>query len=352
MQVTASVSASTSLLQKQQLAGIYPLQRVSPYQLACGREFIQSAVRGISPGIGDIQVCRVWRYENAVGRLHLQYFRSCRGIRGKSVCHVKRGQADGVCGEGVGAGDIREAAAYQIEAVAVGTGVCGREIKHPELLVRHVHHHGLWCHVITVAGGIDTQKLSAARHIAEEIDAPRVDAPYLAHRGGVHHRDGALILMTSLTAVSSGVCHEEPAVIVCHTLRLVAHMTGVYYLLRPDVNLGHIAVVGIRGAVEISAAVGGEAAVVWYVFGGCNRPAVGIDILYDVRPVHRYGNQRVVHLQYVVARVAEVHSGIVLLEPPVCHRSAVDIAQRGVVESPQSLAENHDSVVCLRGRYG
>ena len=127
-------------------------------------------------------------------------------------------------------------------------------------------------------------------------------------------------------------------------------MTCIDNLLGAQVDFSHIALVGIRCHVEKPLAVGSQTAVVGDVFGSGYRRAVRSDILYNVRPVDANGYQRVVDVQNIVARIAQMLPRILLLKPSVGNHSVVDERQRRIVHTPQSLAQHNESVG-IGGRF-
>lgn len=281
----------------------------------------------------------VRRDKESVGRLHLQYRLLGVAILAESIMYFQRRQRDGVHGVGVGVGEVREGRANHIEAVAVGTVVGSREVEDAKLVVSHIQHNAARGDVVHIARRVDASKLSANRHGAEQIGASRVYALKLAHGVRVHHTYGLLVaVVLRLGRVATGVGNVQSAVVVGNALRLVAHVAGVHHLLGLDVYLSHVALVGIRCNVQIALVVGGKSAVVGYILGCGNSGAVGADILYDVRPVYADGYQCVVHLQNVVAGVAEMSSGVLLLKPSACQHPMVEQRKRRVVHTPQTLA--------------
>ena len=288
---------------------------------------------------------RQWRYVYGVGRLHVHYRLPGSIVVGQSFCGFERGQAYGVRRIGICTCEIGVAGTYHVEPIVISAVVCGWEIVHPKLVVSHVEHDATGRNVIHIACRVDADVLSRLRHSAVEILASGVNATQFAHSRCVNHAYGLLIsVIFGLRAVSSRIGNVEPAVVVGNAFRLVAHMTGVYYLLCAQVDFSHIALVGIRCYVEKSLAVGSQTAVVGNVFGSGYRRAVRSDILYYVRPVDADGYQRVVNVQYVVARIAQMLARILLLEPSVGQYSMVDERQRRVVHAPQSLAQHNESV--------
>lgn len=151
-------------------------------------------------------------------------------------------------------------------------------------------------------------------------------------------------MVLCLRGVAARVGNVEPSVVVGYALRFVAHVAGVDNILRAQVDFCHIAVVGIRRYIEKSTAVGSKPPVVGYILRGGYGRAVGPYVLYDVRPVDADGNERVVHLENVVGRVAKFVSGVLLLEPAVCQHTVVEQGERRVVHAPQPLAHDDEAV--------
>ena len=154
--------------------------------------------------------------------------------------------------------------------------------------------------------------------------------------------------MACLRRITSCIRHKEAAAVTGYSLGLVTYGTGIDNLFRTQVYLRHIAVVGIRGAVEVFA-IGSQLAVVGNILCGSYGGSVGTDVLDDVRPVDRDGDERVVHHQQVVASIAQALLWILLSEPFVGKHTMVDERDGGVVHSPQSLAEHEQAIVGSRG---
>ena len=343
-------------LQRYEAAGVHAAQQVAVEQCASGAKLVDVAVGGVGAGVGDVHVGGEGRDVDRIGRLHRGYHVVGSGVVGETLRGFERGQRNGVRRVGVLAREMRVGRAETVEPALRCAAVRRREVVDAELLRSHIQHHGVRRRVVHIARCIDAQPLAPLRHRSVQILAARVDAPQLAHGLRVDYRDGLLVaVVLRLRAVAARVGYVEAPVVVGYALRLVAHVAGVDDELRAEVYLRHIAVVGVRRYVEEAAPVGSQTAVVGYVLRGGDGGAVGAYVLHDVRPVYGDGNQRVVHLQYVVRRVAESLAGVLLLKPVVGEHAVVEQRDGGVVHAPQTLAEDEQAVVVgcrltLRGR--
>ena len=139
--------------------------------------------------------------------------------------------------------------------------------------------------------------------------------------------------MSLLKGISTRIGNKETPLVIGYALRLITHMAGIHDFLRSHIHLRHITMVGIRGTIEV-VAICSQLAIVRDVLGGSYCPSIRIDILDDVRPVHRDGYQGIVYLNDVIACVTQTMLWILLLIPLVDERSLIEIRDAGVVHAP------------------